>query len=144
MTCCLTLACSGPRDLIGLRHERETIVRSRRLLKGGRRPLKLDVRQHAMVGAWHQVQSASKAYLWLSWATAAWGLISFAIVHWHVGLPHSVGLLIALSRGFTLLGGCLAVLYVLVGARRTSLVVSGVVAALVNFWYCWEYVRSLV
>jgi hypothetical protein len=110
----------------------------------GARPITVTVRQHAMVGGWHQFQSAAKAYLWLSWATAAWGLTSFAIIHWHVGLPHSVGLLTALSRGFTLLGGCLAVLYVLVGARRTSLAVSGVAAAVVNFWYCWDYIRSLV
>ena len=124
--------------------EPEAIVRPRRSSDVVVRSLNFTVRQHAMVGAWHKVQSASKAYLWLSWATAAWALISFIIIHWHVRLPHSVGLLLALSRGFTLFGGCLAVLYVLIGARRTSLVVSGVAAAVVNFWYCWDYIRSLI
>jgi hypothetical protein len=97
-----------------------------------------------MADVWHKIQSASKTYLWLSWATAAWALVSYAILQAHVPLPQSVDLLLALSRSFTLFGGCLAVLYVLIGARRPWLAVSGVAAAVVNFWYCWEYVQSLV
>ena|SRR6516164_7812909 len=97
-----------------------------------------------MVGAWHQFQTASKSYLWLSWATAAWALVSFALLHSHARLPHAIHLLVELGRGFALLGGFLAVLYVLVGARRAPLVVSGSAAAAINFWYCWDYVRSLV
>ena len=97
-----------------------------------------------MSGIWRKAQSASTAYLWLAWATAVWALLSFALLHRHTRLPHSVDLLIALSRGFSLMGGALAVLYVLIGARRTPLVLSGVAAAVINFWYCWEYVRSLV
>jgi hypothetical protein len=97
-----------------------------------------------MADVWHKIQSASKTYLWLSWASAAWAFVSYAILHAHVALPHSVDLLLALSRGFTLFGGCVAVLYVLIGARRPWLVVSGVAAAVANFWYCWEYVQSLV
>jgi hypothetical protein len=97
-----------------------------------------------MTGVWHNIQSTSKAYLWLSWATAGWGLVSFALVQTRVRLPHSIDLLVSLGRGFALMGGSLAVLYVLIGARRPSLILSGVAAALVNFWYCWGYVRSLL
>jgi hypothetical protein len=108
------------------------------------RPRNSDVRQHTMAGAWHKFQSASKAYLWLSWATAVWAVAAYALVHLHAHLSHRAGLLISLSRGFALFGGCLGVLYVLVGARKASLVVSGVVAAALNLWYCWDYVRSLL
>jgi hypothetical protein len=97
-----------------------------------------------VTGVWRNIQSTSRAYLWLSWATASWALLSFALLQTHLRFPHSVDLLISLGRGFALMGGALAVLYVLIGARRPSLVLSGVAAALVNFWYCWEYVRSLV
>ena len=97
-----------------------------------------------ITAGWHKVQSASKAYLWLAWATALWAVASFGILHSHTRVPHPVDLLISLSRGFSLFGGFLAVLYVLIGARRPSLILSGVAAAAVNFWHCWDYVRSLV
>ena len=95
-----------------------------------------------MAGTWHKIQTASKAYLWLSWATAAWALASYALIH-HARLSHRLGLLTSLGRGFALFGGILGVLYVLVGARRPSLVVAGVAAAAINLWYSWDYVRSL-
>jgi hypothetical protein len=107
------------------------------------RPLNFTVRQPAMAGTWHKIQTASKAYLWLSWATAAWALASYALIHSHVRLSHRLDLLTSLGRGFALFGGILGVLYVLISARRPSLVVAGVAAAAINLWYCWDYVRSL-
>jgi uncharacterized membrane protein YdjX (TVP38/TMEM64 family) len=97
-----------------------------------------------MTNAWRKIQSASKTYLWLSWATAAWALISYALIHSHVQVSHRLDLLTSLSRGLALFGGFLGILYVLLGARRSSLVISGVAATAVNLWYCWDYVRSLV
>jgi len=96
-----------------------------------------------MAGTWHKIQTASKTYLWLSWATAAWALASYALIHSHARLSHRLDLLTSLGRGFALFGGILGVLYVLVGARRPSLVVAGVAAAAINLWYSWDYVRSL-
>lgn len=96
-----------------------------------------------MIGAWHQLQSASKPYLWLAWATAAWAVLSYSFLHWHVRLPHALELLTALARGFSLFGGFLAVLYLVLGARRPAPILSGVAAAAINFWYCRAYLRSL-
>jgi hypothetical protein len=96
-----------------------------------------------MAGTSYKVQAAVKGYLWLSWVTAVWALASYALVHAHLHLPPFVELLTRLARGFALFGGCIAVLYVLLGARTTLLVASGIVAAAINFWYCWEYLRAL-
>ena len=128
---------SAPRAL-------EEIVRPRRLVGASGRPLNFTVRQHAMAGAWQKIQSASKTYLWLSWVTAVWALGSYSLIHSHAHLSHRMSLLTSLGRGFALFGGCLGVLYVLVSARRPFLVSSGLAAAAINLWYCWDYVRSLI
>jgi hypothetical protein len=116
----------------------------RRLVGACGRPLHFAVRQHAMPGAWHKVQSAAKTYLWLSWVTAAWVLASYGLLRSHAHLSHRLSLLTSLGRGFALFGGCLGVLYVLVSARQPWLVISGLAAAAINLWYCWDYVRSLI
>ena len=107
------------------------------------RHLDLTVRQHAMAGTWHKIQAATKTYLWLSCATAVWALASYGLIHSHARLSHRLDLLTSLGRGFALFGGILGVLYVLISARRPSLVVVGAAAAAINLWYCWDYVRSL-
>ena len=96
-----------------------------------------------MTSTWRGLQVAFKSHLWLSWATAVWAAASYLIIHADSHLPHFVELLTSLSRGFAVFGGCLALLYVLLAARTTLLVVSGLVAGAVNFWYCWDYVRAL-
>ena len=89
------------------------------------------------------VQAAVKGYLWLSWATAVWALASYVLIRAHLHLPPFVELLTRLGRSFALLGGCLAVLYVVLGTRKALLVASGLAAAAINFWYCWDYLRAL-
>jgi hypothetical protein len=128
---------------VALPQVREDSVQPRLQSGASGRPLKFTVRGHAMASTWHKIQTASKSYLWLSWATALWALTSYALIHSHLRLSHSLDLLTSLGRGFALFGGILAVLYVLIGARRPSLVVSGAAAAAINLWYCWDYVRSL-
>jgi hypothetical protein len=96
-----------------------------------------------MTGTSSKIQAAVKGYLWLSWVTAVWALASYALIHAHLHLPPVVKLLTSLARGFSLFGGCIAVLYVLLGARRAVLVASGLVAIAINFWYSWEYLRAL-
>ena len=130
--------------MIRLRREREMILRSRRLLNCGSRPLKLIVRQHAVATIWRKVQSGSKIALWLSWATLAWALLSYVSFQTPMRLPHAVELLGMLSGGISLVGGCLACLYLLVGARSTPFVISALVAAAANFCYCWMFIDSLV
>jgi hypothetical protein len=97
-----------------------------------------------MAATWHRIQAATRPYLWLSWATAAWALLSYALLHSHLHLSHRIVLLASLGRGFALFGACVGVLYVLVGARRIGWVTLGVAAVAINVWYCWDYVRALV
>jgi len=89
------------------------------------------------------LQSTYRVFLWLSWIAAAWAWGSHAFDQASRHTPYFVQLLMIMSGAITFVGGCLAALYILVGARRPIWVVLGIAAAVANFWYCWLFLKSL-
>jgi hypothetical protein len=92
---------------------------------------------------WRKTQAASRTCLWLSWATVAWGLFSYASFKWNLSLPNVVDLLTFWSAPAALVGSGLAILYVIVGARTTRDVASGLLSAAANYVYAWSFVHRL-
>ena len=92
---------------------------------------------------WHKIQAASKICLWLSWATVVWALFSYLSFRMNLSLPNAIDLLTFWSAPLALLGGGFALLYVIVGARTTPHVASGLLAAAANFVYAWSFVHRL-
>jgi hypothetical protein len=92
---------------------------------------------------WRKTQAVSKTCLWFSWATVVWGLFSYVSFRANLSLPNAIDLLTFWSAQLALLGGALALLYVIVGARATPHVASGLLAAAANFVYAWSFVHRL-
>lgn len=92
---------------------------------------------------WRKTQTASKVCLWLSWATVVWALFSYVSFLGNLPLPNAVDLLTFWSAPLALLGSVLAALYVIVGARTTPHVASGLLAAAANLVYAWSFVHKL-
>jgi hypothetical protein len=109
------------------------------------RPLNFTVKQHAMSGADADriLLSAYRNFLWLSCIAAAWAWGSHAWDQPSRHIPYLVQLLMLMSGAITLVGGCLAMLYLVIGARRPTWAILGAAAAFANFWYAWLFISSL-
>ena len=86
----------------------------------------------------------SGVVLWVAWATVLWAGISVFLLRIQTPMPRLVELLMTLSGGIAIIGGCLATLYLVAFARSLRPVLLGVCAAAANFSYAWWYVRAVV
>ncbi len=96
-----------------------------------------------MPDIWNKCRSASVVGLWLAWAAVAWALVSYGLFHASFRIPHVIEIAATMSAAAAFVGGCLAVLYVLMRARKALPITLGLVAALINFTYFWAFVTSL-
>jgi hypothetical protein len=92
---------------------------------------------------WRRIQAASKICLWSSWATVVWALFSYLSFKLNLPLPNAIDLLTFWSAPLALLGSACAVLYVILGARTTHHVASGLLAAAANLVYAWTFVHRM-
>jgi hypothetical protein len=96
-----------------------------------------------MDGALPKIQFAAKVALWLSWATVAWAAISQLLFQSHLRVPAPIVVAALLSGAVALIGGCLAICYLALGARRLRSIALGVVAAAANLGYYWYFVDAI-
>ena len=82
--------------------------------------------------------------LLIAWAAAVWAGISVYLLQTSVRIPHFVELSAVLSGGACTVGACFGVLYLIVAARTRRVVLSAVVAVLINCGYVLWYLDAIM
>lgn len=85
----------------------------------------------------------ASALVLVAWLTALWAMVSLYFFHSGTHLPHVIEMAVMLSAAASFVGGCVGGLYLLIRARSTFTVVSGLLASAFNFIYFYIFVKSL-
>ena len=81
--------------------------------------------------------------IWCSWACVAWFAFGFAVLRGVIRVPPSLEVASFLSGAVVALGGVLAVLFLLMAARRRPDLLNGIAALAVNAGLLAFFVASL-
>jgi hypothetical protein len=86
-----------------------------------------------MESVWHRIQAASTLSMWFAWGTVAFGFFAdLQTTKWSWVAEEHMNLLMTSSYVLDLVGGCCAIAYAIIGARKVSTFVSAAGALAAN------------